>query len=41
MDMEEALVYIQEIYDFLIENYGEYDVPDQWLLAIERVMEEL
>jgi hypothetical protein len=41
MNKEDAIVYLEEIYEFLCDNYEEYAVPDQWIKAIERVMEEL
>ena len=41
MSKEEAVLYMQEIYDFLVENYGYTDCPDEWLLAIECIMEDV
>lgn len=41
MELEDAVDHLTDIYAYLILRYEEDEVDEDWLLAIERVMEEL
>ena len=40
MSVEDALIYLHEIYTHLLEQ-GTDECPEVWLLAIEKIMEEM
>lgn len=39
MDREEAVFYLEELYEYLNENYTRLGIPEEWLIAIEDAVE--
>ena len=37
MEIEEVIVYIEDIHEYLMERYTEDNIPDEWFRALEEV----
>ena len=41
MEKEDAVFYLEELYEYLNENYTLLDIPEEWLIAIEEAVERI
>lgn len=39
MEKEDAVFYLEELYEYLNQNYTLLDIPEEWLIAIEEAVE--
>lgn len=35
MEREDAVFYLEELYEYLKENFSNLGIPEEWLIAIE------
>jgi|19_taG_2_1085344.scaffolds.fasta_scaffold101373_2 hypothetical protein len=39
MEREDAVFYLEELYEYLNENFSNLGIPEEWLIAIEEAVE--